>query len=471
MRRWFLVVILVFSSQLVSAQETKNTITISIDDQPLEEILDSISAKTNYFFSYSSSIIPAGSRFTTEADEEKLKDFLDRLFVGIDISFSFSGNQIILKRTKTARPRRLSGTSNFSISGWARDAEDGENIPGVNVYLNGTSIGTVTNNNGYFRFQNVPFGTYEVVFSHVSYDKSLYPVIVNDEGGAAVNGTLKLKTNELTGVEISSTRLVKPADWPRTYEVFRSEFFGNSTNANKCEILNPEEIEFYVDDTKQVLFAEALAPLRIRNEALGYMIIYELDHFENYEDGLVYYGKVRFEQLPVLNLKDKKTWKKNRKRSYYGSVRHFLRSLVDGTYYKEGFDIYVSDKIVSVHHPDLARAVIERILTQGASLNWNLSFEEYLYVEYSKEKESDIYLANMAKDIESKTLLSRDNLLFLKRKPDNQRSMMKLKTSYITIDVNGHIKQPLGISTVGYWAWERFAEMLPIDYDPKKDKL
>ena len=452
-------------------QQANRTLTLKVVDQPLEVILDSISIKTNYYFAYNSSLIPAGSKFSCEAINERLSKFLDRLLVGTGITYQFQGDQIILKRLPPEKVKLPSGPTGFMITGRAREFETGEEIPGVNVFLNGTSIGAVTNANGFYKFENVPFGSYELVFSHVSYRKSIFEVNVGGTGSIVVNGDMKFRTEELSEIEVSSSRLVASENWEKTYAIFTKEFFGESFNARRCAILNPEVLQFYTSDGGKVLYAEASSPLRIRNEALGYMIIYELEYFENFEERLLYYGKVRFEQLPVTNQKQRKLWRKNRKSSYQGSLRHFLKSMVQGNLRRQGFRVYRSETVIGLSEKDTERVNTEEVLSRRSPVEWQLEFPNYLYIEYLKEKESDQYLFQMAKDLEEKVLLSTDNILFLTRKPDIQRSLVKLKESYVNIDANGHIKQPLRVTTIGYWSWERFADVLPIDYDPKTDKL
>ncbi|MEM9327949.1 MAG: carboxypeptidase-like regulatory domain-containing protein [Bacteroidota bacterium] len=470
MRPYLCFILLLLALSRLAAQSHNSSVTLSARNAPLEQILDTISNQTGFFFSYNSAIIPSGSLYTIEADKERLTRFLDRLLVGTRLTYNFSGDQIILKRLIEAPAKLLSRPSEFIISGWARDEDTGDVIPGVNVYLDGTSIGAVTNENGFYRFNNVPWGRYELVFSHVSFDKAHFEVKVQGHDGVTVNAQLRLKTNQLGGIEVASTRLVPAEDWDKTYRIFEREFFGNTLNSARCQILNPRVLEFYTDESG-ALFAEASAPLRIRNEALGYMIIYELERFENLEEGLTYYGNVRFEQLPVMDSKDRKRWRRARKKSYQGSLRHFLKALSQDNLRKEGFRLYKANAIVTISDPTPEQARVEDVLVKNNDLSWTLSFENYLYVEYYKEKESELYLISMTSDLQERAMLSRDNILFLTRKPDVQRSLLRLKESSVVIDANGHIRKPLGVSTIGYWAWERFADIVPIDYDPKNRKL
>ena len=62
----------------------------------------------------------------------------------------------------------LQAQANRAISGRVVDKEDGESMPGVSVYVKGTSVGTITDIEGSFTL-NVPDGTGVLVFSFVGY--------------------------------------------------------------------------------------------------------------------------------------------------------------------------------------------------------------------------------------------------------------------------------------------------------------
>lgn len=46
-------------------------------------------------------------------------------------------------------------------------------------------------------------------------------------------------------------------------------------------------------------------------------------------------------------------------------------------------------------------------------------------------------------------------------------SRIEMNRPQVIVYPNGHLENPLGIWTYGYWLSQRFADMLPIDYEPK----
>ncbi len=82
-----------------------------------------------------------------------------------------------------------------------------------------------------------------------------------------------------------------------------------------------------------------------------------------------------------------------------------------------------------------------------------LSFEDYLYIVYTKEKEDDLYLIQTTR--------------FGQVIPEKsfQSSLISLTEKSAIFDEQGFLINPLSILTEEYWAWqEKIAEMLPINY-------
>ncbi len=65
----------------------------------------------------------------------------------------------------------LAGTTG-KIAGKVTDSETGQPLPGVNILINGTSMGAATNADGTYAILNVPPGSYNLRFSMVGYEKT-----------------------------------------------------------------------------------------------------------------------------------------------------------------------------------------------------------------------------------------------------------------------------------------------------------
>ena len=58
------------------------------------------------------------------------------------------------------------------IAGRVTDAENGQPLPGVDVMIEGTTMGAATNADGYYSILNVPPGTFTIRFSIIGYTKT-----------------------------------------------------------------------------------------------------------------------------------------------------------------------------------------------------------------------------------------------------------------------------------------------------------
>ncbi len=63
-----------------------------------------------------------------------------------------------------------------SITGRVTDIETGTALPGANVFLKGTSIGTATNIDGNYIITNVPPGKYEVIARYIGYETLTFTI-------------------------------------------------------------------------------------------------------------------------------------------------------------------------------------------------------------------------------------------------------------------------------------------------------
>ena len=84
-----------------------------------------------------------------------------------------------------------------TIRGFIYEKESEEPIIYCNVYLSGTDIGTVSDDNGYFILTNVPYGTYTLNASFIGFSENQISITL-DENKSVVTTKLFLSTKSLT---------------------------------------------------------------------------------------------------------------------------------------------------------------------------------------------------------------------------------------------------------------------------------
>ena len=68
--------------------------------------------------------------------------------------------------------------TNGEIQGYIIEATTGSPLPGANISLKGTSIGSASNLDGYFKIQQVPPGAYTIIVSYIGYEKTEQDIMI-----------------------------------------------------------------------------------------------------------------------------------------------------------------------------------------------------------------------------------------------------------------------------------------------------
>jgi TonB-dependent starch-binding outer membrane protein SusC len=122
------------------------------------------------------------------------------------------------------------------FSGMVYDQSTNEKLPGVNVYIKGTTTGTVTDLNGNYTLQVVK-GKYTLVFSFVGYVAREMEVTVNEN--KVINLSLEPQKELLGEVQITSQRkFFGNMDYGREIPTISSKEIGKLTTSNASDILH-----------------------------------------------------------------------------------------------------------------------------------------------------------------------------------------------------------------------------------------
>ncbi len=154
-------------------------ISLEARDQKVGTVLGMISRISGVRFMYSPELIKSERNVTVIAREEKLQVVLEKLLRPLDIGYEISKKQILLKREKHPKETYLPDMETHAaqlIGSWSPDrlvrgtvtSSNGEALPGVNVLLKGSQLGTITDGNGAFSL-TVPNSGATLVFSFVGF--------------------------------------------------------------------------------------------------------------------------------------------------------------------------------------------------------------------------------------------------------------------------------------------------------------
>jgi len=198
----------------LSAQDDVLNQRISLEFQEgmLKDILKEISRQTTIEFTYNSKTVNDNQLQGISVRNESLKTVLDSLSENSGIQYKVVKGQIVLKPSKKKKE-----SSRYTISGFIRDQETGETLPGATVMLASTGAGTISNNYGFYSL-TLPKGENRLTYSFVGFTDQQKVVQLTENLQLDLNlifnsqqlGAVTIETNEqLETIEKSQMSRIK----------------------------------------------------------------------------------------------------------------------------------------------------------------------------------------------------------------------------------------------------------------------
>lgn len=168
MRSILLVLLLVTNHALVG-QALEKRVAARYNVSTLAEVLEDLSLRHGLRFSYSRDLVQLDKKIDVSVSNVALRELLDVIFSQADVGYEFIGDQIVLKGSGGSYP--------LTINGKVIDGETNSPLALASVRLNGTGIGTATNDDGEFVL-HVPAQHRDagITVSFVGYKPRLIPV-------------------------------------------------------------------------------------------------------------------------------------------------------------------------------------------------------------------------------------------------------------------------------------------------------
>lgn len=370
------------------------------------------------------------------------------------------------------------------ISGKITDA-NGLPLPACSVFIANTSKGTISNADGQFELINPPLGTYDLIISCIGFETQVYTYKAA-ELPLKLIVQLKQKETELTAV------FVEPYEkngWNKWGNFFLQNFIGVTENAKNCTIKNIKIIHFRFSKKNNELNVFADEPLIIINKALGYNMKYQMEEFKiNFRNHITFFsGYPLFQEISVSPKKEIQTELK-RQKAYYGSLRHFMKSLYHHELTEEGFQVIKTTK-VPYAEKERVKALYKLQIPEAdtfevrgndvVKINKPLIFspDSLAYYDAILDK-PDFYDKNELINEDSlfiddknkiKLFFFTGNLHVIYKNTKEgiygQSDIYLTTTSGIELDENGVFYPPKAIVVNGYWGInEKIANQLPVEY-------
>lgn len=145
-------------------------IQVNLKETSVEDALQNIARQADLKLMYSEYLLPEMKQITYINREISVYNALWTILEGTELQFAISSNGqlVVMKREVDEGNIPISGIFQETITGTVVDAHTGEALPGVNIVIEGTTSGTITDVDGWFEF-TVPSLQETLVFSYIGY--------------------------------------------------------------------------------------------------------------------------------------------------------------------------------------------------------------------------------------------------------------------------------------------------------------
>ena len=335
------------------------------------------------------------------------------------------------------------------ITGVVCDQDSKLPVFGVYVYLDGTSINTITNNSGKFELKTNSVINTRLVLHHLSYETAIINLPLE---GLPDTLYIKERINTIGEVAIRADRFTRE----EKLKSFREQFLGMTRAGRSCTILNEDDIELTVNMQTQTLTASSDKPIVVVNNYLGYKISFVLVDFEvRYNNFTIMVGRSGASYLDNNNVQgcfyavvslftdtapDNRRIKRHRENVYEQSTNYFFKSFANETLQENKFTIYNrSFPVNPQNYFAIKDTLSQKMISIIPETNINKPYSDYT---------------------KSQTL---GMISVLYRKTD--QSTIYFMTDSFLVDQYGNTDQIDKILFSGHIGQNRAGGMLPIDYE------
>jgi hypothetical protein len=327
------------------------------------------------------------------------------------------------------------------INGVVCDKTTKKPIADVHVYLDGTSINTITNASGRFELSSKSEFNTKLVLHHLLYKTA---IINNPFGGLPDTLYIEERIYDLPEVTVRADRFTRE----QKMKAFREQFLGATRAGKSCVILNEDDIQLAVNMQTRRLLASSDKPIVVVNDYLGYQVSFILVDFwvqygfsvvsldSDYVQGSFFAVASSFTDLAP----DSRRIKRRRDNIYELSSNYFFKSFANNSLMENRFTLF--NKQLPIDHRQYFTTkdtLMQKMISiiPDTDINKEIAF-------YSGPK-----------------LTGMMSLLYRKR----IQSDIYFMTDSFLVDLYGNIDKIDKISFSGQMGEHRAGDMLPIDYE------
>ena len=142
-----------FQAHAETSYSQSARISIEMNNVTVEEVLNEIEAKSEFYFLYNNKLINVDRRVSVDVDAENIESVLQNLFKGTDVVYRIADKQIVLSRKDLAQNTVVDGIQQSKVVTGTVVDPTGMPVIGANIMVKGTTNGTITDMDGNFSLE------------------------------------------------------------------------------------------------------------------------------------------------------------------------------------------------------------------------------------------------------------------------------------------------------------------------------
>ncbi len=190
----FLVYLMALPIALIAQNEKVN---INMTNVTLNDVLNEIENQTRFSFLVNEKIVDVNRKVDAVYKEASINEVLDQLFKDSNIQYVIDNKQIILSPRK--QEQKPDQPKPGKVNGKVTESGTNEPLPGVNILVQGTGIGTITDFDGNYTLE-VPDINGTLIYSYIGYKIQTIAI----QNRSAIDVVLELETKGLEEVVITA---------------------------------------------------------------------------------------------------------------------------------------------------------------------------------------------------------------------------------------------------------------------------
>ncbi len=228
------------TQEALSAKEV--FISIDLEDASLTEVFEAIESKTKFKFSYEKKDLDGEVKMSLKSNRQSVADILLEISSQAHLKFKQVNNSINVSKMAGETLRyEVEIKPEIMVTGTVTSTTGGGTLPGVNVLVKSTTIGTVTDIDGKYSL-NVPNENDTLIFSSIGYAIQEIPV----NGRNTIDVTLAEDVQSLNEVVVVGYGTQRKSDLTGAIDVVDTETLVRSSASNPLEALQGQMPGAYV---------------------------------------------------------------------------------------------------------------------------------------------------------------------------------------------------------------------------------